>query len=249
MKKQFSPRIYPEWWELLSDLPVEKQAAIFQAILQYPNIDVDCGVWRFIKSQIDKEFEDFNVRCKKNGEISRNYWKEKNNTDRIPNDTDRIPNDTDRIPNDTDRIPNDTDRIPNDTDRIPNDILNININVNEEQEHKQELYLKNNKIVFREFDIEKINSVLEKYGLSQIKILTDERKNKLKQRIKDAGGFDEFINQMEKALDESSFLRGDSGKWRADFDFFLQKSKWQKAVEGGYADKEEEIRWATSDWK
>ena len=209
-------------------MPVEKQAAIFQAILQYPNIDVDCGVWRFIKSQIDKEFEDFNVRCKKNGEISRNYWKEKNNIDRIPNDIDRI---------------------PNDTDRIPNDILNININVNEEQEHKQELYLKNNKIVFREFDIEKINSVLEKYGLSQIKILTDERKNKLKQRIKDAGGFDEFINQMEKALDESSFLRGDSGKWRADFDFFLQKSKWQKAVEGGYADKEEEIRWATSDWK
>ena len=202
-------------------MPVEKQAAIFQAILQYPNIDVDCGVWRFIKSQIDKEFEDFNVRCKKNGEISRNYWKEKNNTDRIPNDT----------------------------DRIPNDILNININVNEEQEHKQELYLKNNKIVFREFDIEKINSVLEKYGLSQIKILTDERKNKLKQRIKDAGGFDEFINQMEKALDESSFLRGDSGKWRADFDFFLQKSKWQKAVEGGYADKEEKIKWATSDWK
>ena len=228
MKKQFSPRIYPEWWELLSDLPVEKQAAIFQAILQYPNIDVDCGVWRFIKSQIDKEFEDFNVRCKKNGEISRNYWKEKNNIDRIPNDIDRI---------------------PNDIDRIPNDILNININVNEEQEHKQELYLKNNKIVFREFDIEKINSVLEKYGLSQIKILTDERKNKLKQRIKDAGGFDEFINQMEKALDESSFLRGDSGKWRADFDFFLQKSKWQKAVEGGYADKEEEIKWATSDWK
>ena len=225
MKKQFSPRIYPEWWELLSDLPVEKQAAIFQAILQYPNIDVDCGVWRFIKSQIDKDFENFNARCKKNGEISRNYWKEKNNTDRIPNDT----------------------------DRIPNDILNINVNINEEQEYKhkqeQELFLKNNKIVFREFDIEKINSVLEKYGLPQIKILTDERKNKLKQRIKDAGGFDEFINQMEKALDESSFLRGDSGKWRADFDFFLQKSKWQKAVEGGYADKEEEIRWATSDWK
>ena len=79
--------------------------------------------------------------------------------------------------------------------------------------------------------------------------MTDERKNKLKQRIKDAGGFDEFINQMEKALDESSFLRGDSGKWRADFDFFLQKSKWQKAVEGGYADKEEKIKWATSDWK
>ena len=206
-------------------MPVEKQAAIFQAILQYPNIDVDCGVWRFIKSQIDKDFEEFNARCKKNGEISRNYWKEKNNTDRIPNDT----------------------------DRIPNDILNINVNVNEEHKHKhkqeQELFLKNNKIVFREFDIEKINSVLEKYSLPQIKTLTDERKNKLKQRIKDAGSFDEFINQMEKALDESSFLRGDSGKWRADFDFFLQKSKWQKAGEGGYADKEEEIRWATSDWK
>ena len=225
-------------------MPVEKQAAIFQAILQYPNIDVDCGVWRFIKSQIDKDFEDFNTRCKKNGETSRNYWKEKNNINRIPNDINRIPNDINRIPNDINRI-------PNDINRIPNDILNINVNVNEEhkQELEQELFLKNNKIVFREFDIEKINSVLEKYGLPQIKTLTDERKNKLKQRIKDAGGFDEFINQMEKALDESSFLRGDSGKWRADFDFFLQKSKWQKAVEGGYADKEEEIRWATSDWK
>nr|DAO03602.1 MAG TPA: hypothetical protein [Caudoviricetes sp.] len=221
MKKQFSPRIYPEWWELLSDLPIEKQAAIFQAILQYPNIDVDCGVWRFIKSQIDKDFEDFNARCKKNGETSRNYWREKN----------------------------DINRIPNDINRIPNDILNININEEHKQELEQELFLKNNKIVFREFDIEKINSVLEKYSLPQIKTLTDERKNKLKQRIKDAGGFDEFINQMEKALDESSFLRGDSGKWRADFDFFLQKSKWQKAVEGGYADKEEEIKWATSDWK
>ena len=235
MAKQFSPHIYPEWGELIADLSIDKQAAIFQAILQYPNIDVDCGVWRFIKSQIDKDFEIFNARCKKNGEISRNYWKEKNNIERIPNDIERI---------------------PNDIERIPNDILNININKehkqetdNEEQEQEQEYFLKNNKIVFREFDIEKINSVLEKYSLPQIKTLTDERKNKLKQRIKDAGSFDEFINQMEKALDESSFLRGDSGKWRADFDFFLQKSKWQKAVEGGYADKEEEIRWATSDWK
>ena len=242
MAKQFSPHIYPEWGELIADLSIDKQAAIFQAILQYPNIDVDCGVWRFIKSQIDKDFEIFNARCKKNGEISRNYWKEKNNIERIPNDIERIPNDIERI--------------PNDIERIPNDILNININKehkqetdNEEQEQEQEYFLKNNKIVFREFDIEKINSVLEKYSLPQIKTLTDERKNKLKQRIKDAGSFDEFINQMEKALDESSFLRGDSGKWRADFDFFLQKSKWQKAVEGGYADKEEEIRWATSDWK
>ena len=85
--KQFSPKIYPEWGELISELPVNKQAEIFNAILKYPTVDIDSGVWRFIKSQIDRDFEEFEARCKKNGEISRNYWKQK----RYPTDTERYP--------------------------------------------------------------------------------------------------------------------------------------------------------------
>lgn len=43
--KQFSPRLYPEWGELLSDLPAEKQAEIFNAILKYPNVELNSGIW------------------------------------------------------------------------------------------------------------------------------------------------------------------------------------------------------------
>lgn len=90
-----------------------------------------------------------------------------------------------------------------------------------------------------DYEVEKINRVLDWYCLPKIKKLTEERKRKLRQRVRDAGSFDEFLGQMEAALAESSFLRGESGKWQASFDFFLQASSWQKAVEGGYADRKE----------
>lgn len=57
--KQFSPRIYPEWGELVSDLSPEKAQEIFMAICQYPNRNPDIGVWRFIKSQIDRDYAEF----------------------------------------------------------------------------------------------------------------------------------------------------------------------------------------------
>lgn len=80
VSKQFSPRIYPEWGELISDLSPEKQAQIFNAILKYPNEDVDSGVWRFIKSQIDKDYLEFVERANKNKETIQNYWKKKETT-------------------------------------------------------------------------------------------------------------------------------------------------------------------------
>lgn len=84
----------------------------------------------------------------------------------------------------------------------------------------------------------KINEILTKYGLPKIEKLTDERKSKLKERCKSVGGFENFLGHMENFLAESSFLRGENDKgWQADFDFLLTKSKWQKALEGGYKDK------------
>lgn len=87
-------------------------------------------------------------------------------------------------------------------------------------------------------EIEAINSVLKKFNLPEVKKLTPARKIKLSARVKDCGGFAEFLGQMEVALAGSSFLRGENDRgWRADFDFFLQESKWIKATEGGFADK------------
>lgn len=91
------------------------------------------------------------------------------------------------------------------------------------------------------FDISKINEVLENYGLAKIRDLTDERKTKLKQRCLSVGGFDNFLGYLRVALGESSFLRGDNKQgWKADFDFFLQKSSWQKLIEGKYKDTTKE---------
>ena len=90
------------------------------------------------------------------------------------------------------------------------------------------------------FALSQINSVFEKYGLPKVLKLTEQRKTKLKQRIRDVGNFNNFITEVEKALAESSFLRGDNSRsWAADFDFFLQASSWQKVLEGKYADKQQ----------
>lgn len=95
--------------------------------------------------------------------------------------------------------------------------------------------------------IVKINDILTRYGLAKIRDLTAERKIKLKERCRSVGGFGNFLGQMEAALAESSFLRGDNDKgWQADFDFFLQKSSWQKILEGKYKDK---TKWKTIDEK
>lgn len=75
--KQFVPRMYPEWGELISDLSIEKQAQILNAIVKYPNVELDGGVWRFIKSQIDKDYAEFLERANKNKETIQNYWKSK----------------------------------------------------------------------------------------------------------------------------------------------------------------------------
>ena len=93
----------------------------------------------------------------------------------------------------------------------------------------------------------KINKILTKYGLTKIRDLTEERKSKLKERCKSVDGFENFLFHLDVALGESSFLRGENDKgWSADFDFLLQKSSWQKLLEGKYKDK---TKWKTIDAK
>lgn len=88
------------------------------------------------------------------------------------------------------------------------------------------------------FDLRPLNDIFSKFGLSQVSRLNEERTRKLKQRIAEVGSYENFIAEVEKALAKSSFLRGDNGRgWCANFDFFLQKSSWQKVLEGCYQDR------------
>lgn len=96
------------------------------------------------------------------------------------------------------------------------------------------------------------NSVAQHWGLAEIRTLTEDRKKKLKLRLKEQNmTLEQFFDEIRIALEDSPFLRGkkwheipghpddsywEDTDWRADFDFFLQPSSLQKAIEGKYAD-------------
>lgn len=96
------------------------------------------------------------------------------------------------------------------------------------------------------------NRLAEKWGFSKISIVSDERQQKIKARLKDSGC--ETLYEMFKRIDEaimgSLFLRGkkqrwangewvlENADWRPDFDFFTRKSKFIKAIDGGYDDND-----------
>lgn len=105
--------------------------------------------------------------------------------------------------------------------------------------------LKNQEIV------SKWNIVAKKHKIAEIRSLTLERVKKIKLRLKEQNmTLDQFFEEIDIALSDSPFLRGkkwhdipghpndsywEDADWRADFDFFLQPSSFQKAIEGKYA--------------
>jgi hypothetical protein len=81
------------------------------------------------------------------------------------------------------------------------------------------------------------NDLASELGLPQVQKLTDARKAKLRARLKDTGGVGEWAKVLVK-IRESRFLRGEvKNDWRANFDFVLQESSFNKLREGAYSDK------------
>lgn len=90
--KQFAPHIYPEWGELFEELTAEQNSEILFAITKFPNYEPKgVPVWKFIKSQLQKDFENFTAKCKKRGEAARTYWGNKGEQ-MISNDNKSITN-------------------------------------------------------------------------------------------------------------------------------------------------------------
>lgn len=87
------------------------------------------------------------------------------------------------------------------------------------------------------------NSIASRYETTpSINFVTETRLKHFKNLLK-YYKIDEkqFFNSVNKALSESKFLRGIGKKWRADFDFFLSKNSYLKAIEGAYRDNPNEI--------
>lgn len=93
----------------------------------------------------------------------------------------------------------------------------------------------NKQSVFKEDPKPKWNDLASRYHLPSINNLTTTRIRHLKARIKEAGGEAEFWAAVEGSLAASPFLKGENNRgWRANFDFFMQQSSFQKVLEGAY---------------
>lgn len=87
------------------------------------------------------------------------------------------------------------------------------------------------------------NTIASRYETTpSIAIVTDARLKNFKNVLKLLNMNEyQFFNSINKALSESKFLRGIGKKWRADFDFFLNKNKILKVIEGAYRDNPNEV--------
>ena len=78
------------------------------------------------------------------------------------------------------------------------------------------------------------NYLAEQYGFQNIQTINHTRLSKLKNRIKQSGGFKEFWDILQSAIDDSKFLRYGHDSWKCNFDFVLQESSFLKIMEHQY---------------
>jgi hypothetical protein len=83
---------------------------------------------------------------------------------------------------------------------------------------------------------EMFNAVALKVGIPQARTLTSERRQKLLRRLAEHGGLEAWKIAMGK-LEKSGWCQGRNARgWRADFEFVLAASSFNKLIEGAYDD-------------
>ena len=92
------------------------------------------------------------------------------------------------------------------------------------------------KIPYQEI-VDMFNSICT--GYSRVMKLSDARKNKIRIRVDEMGGFAKakpMIQTIFEKMQESKFLRGDNRRgWKAYFDWIFENDKnWVKILEGNY---------------
>lgn len=77
---------------------------------------------------------------------------------------------------------------------------------------------------------------------SRVKILTKTRKDKIKSRLKEISEPEQWMDSIAaifQMVQDSDFLSGRAGKWRASFDWIFENSgNWVRVVEGNYSNNE-----------
>jgi hypothetical protein len=92
-----------------------------------------------------------------------------------------------------------------------------------------------NPVLKPEHVVEAWNEMAARTGLPAIRKLTPDRVKALDRRIKE-NTIQDFTEAID-AIERSPFLRGDSKRgWRADFDFLLSPTKFNRLLEGTYGE-------------
>lgn len=74
-------------------------------------------------------------------------------------------------------------------------------------------------------------------GLSQVRELTNERRAKIRCRLRECGGLGAF-RSIVGTIPDIPWMLGDNDRgWKADFDFILQPKSFAKLREGSYANR------------
>ena len=91
----------------------------------------------------------------------------------------------------------------------------------------------NSPVLKPEHVVEAWNEMAARTGLPSVRKLTPDRVKALHRRIKE-NTIQDFTEAID-AIERSPFLRGDSKRgWRADFDFLLSPTKFNRILEGTY---------------
>ena len=85
-----------------------------------------------------------------------------------------------------------------------------------------------------------------KRSVPKVRMLSPARKEKVKLRVKEMGGWDEAMKVLPlcfQKLNDSDFCNGATGKWTATFDWFFENEKnWMKVLEGNYDNRKEKTQ-------
>lgn len=78
------------------------------------------------------------------------------------------------------------------------------------------------------------NAMADRTGLAKVQRLTNQRRSKLKARLRECGGREGWQSALAKMEAIPGLLGSNDRGWRADFDFMLQEKTFTKLMEGGY---------------
>ncbi|GAB6045104.1 hypothetical protein JCM11957_07020 [Caminibacter profundus] len=122
-----------------------------------------------------------------------------------------------------------------------NDNVNENVNIKEKEKSKKEK--EESTSDFQTF-VKVWNESAKKFDLPKVEKLSNERKRKLKRRIKNNKDFLEDFKRALEELEFSSFLRGENkNNWKMKFDWLIENdTNIIKVIEGQYRDKESDSK-------